>query len=56
MEKEIEDADHFENKIGTKLERISGFLEQFGIQDPALTAAFTAPTSISTSSPTTGHL
>ena len=56
MEKEIEDADDFENKIGTQLERISSFLEQFEVQDPVLTAAFTAPTSTSTSSPTTGHL
>ena len=43
-------------KTRTQLERISGFLEQFEIQDPALNAAFTAPTSKSTSSPTTGHL
>ena len=43
-------------KTRTQLERISGFLEQFEIQDPALNAAFTAPTSTSTSSPTTGHL
>ena len=56
MEKEIEDADDFENKIGTQLERISSFLEQFEVQDPVLTAAFTAPTSTSTSSPTTGLL
>ena len=56
MEKEIEDADDFENKVGTQLDRISIFLEQFEIQDPVLTAAFITPTSTSTSSSTTVHL
>ena len=54
LEKEIEDAEDFENKIGTQLERISSFLEQFEVSDSAVTAAINAsPTS---SSSTTGNL
>ena len=54
LEKENEDAEDFENKIGTKLERISRFFEQFEVSDSAVTAAINAsPTS---SSSTTGNL
>ena len=54
LEKEIVDAEDFENKIGTQLERISSFLEQFEVSDFAVTAAINAsPTS---SSSTTGKL
>ena len=52
----IPDTDDFENKTGIQLERINNYLEQFEIQNPALTEAFTAPTSISTNSHNTGHL
>ena len=54
LEKEIEDAEDFENKIGTQLERISSFLDQFEVSDSAVAAAINAsPTS---SSSTTGNL
>ena len=54
LEKEIEDAEDFENKIGTQLERISSFSEHIEVSDSAVTAAFNAsPTS---SFSTTGNL
>ena len=49
MEKEMEDAEEFETKIGTQLEEISSFLEGFEVANPVLATA-------TTSSPTTGNL